>query len=243
MKTPQQKNLVQKTIEKSNEQKKENAQKLKKSAPKQQSTEPIVEIENAPIEDKTTQKPARSKTKASKKSKQKKEKFLPGEKIKDIAIDAKSYKSFSLIVLLISNILLFVVLLVMLCLVHNGWICFAFVCLFGLCVWWSICQLCKAKYQKVYALYDNCIVVKSIVVYAIIKFKDVCDVEPCLSLRDKVHKTAPHGLAFYLSPNHKTKIIIGFIDEDLTALSSQIKTLVEQTKQKEKEKLIKQEQI
>lgn len=173
----------------------------------------------------------------NKKIKQKKEKFLPGEKIKDIEIDLKSYKQFSLIVLLISDIMLFAVLLVMLCLVHNWWICLIFVLLFGLCVWWSVDQLCKAKYQKVYALHDNCIVVKSIVVYAIIKLEDICDVEPCHSLRDKLHKTDAHALAFYLSPKHKNKIVIGFINEDLNALTEQIKELIKQAKQKKLEKL------
>lgn len=219
MKTEKQKNLIQKAIE--------------KTAQSNPSAKANNKGDNATMP-KTKNK---SKTKNIKVPKQEKEKFLPGEKLKDIEIDTKSYKRFSLIVLLISNIMLFAVLLVMLCLVHNWWICLIFVVLFALCVWWSISQLCRSKYQKVYALHDNCIVIKSIVVYAIIKFEDICDVEPCRSLRDKLHKTEAHGLAFYMSPRHKNKIVIGFINEDLNALTEQIKNLTKQAKQKQLEKL------
>lgn len=215
----EQKNLIQKAIEKST---KTNANTKVESNNKKEG----VEMSKTKV-----------KNNQNKKIKQKKEKFLPGEKIKDIEIDTKSYKQFSLIVLLISDIMLFAVLLVMLCLVHNWWICLIFVLLFGLCIWWSVNQLCRAKYQKVYALYDNCIVVKSIVVYAIIKLEDICDVEPCRSLRDKLHKADAHALAFYLSPRHKNKIVIGFINEDLNALTEQIKDLSKQAKQKQLEKL------
>ena len=93
----EQKNLIQKAIEKSTKSK-----------------------ANTKVESNKKEGVKMSKSKISnqnKKTKQKKEKFLPGEKIKDIEIDLKSYKQFSLIVLLISDIMLFAVLLVMLCMI------------------------------------------------------------------------------------------------------------------------------
>lgn len=170
-------------------------------------------------------------TSKKKMKKIKQETFLPISPIRDIDINEKKYSALYITFFIIVCALLLVCVISMIVAIQIWWVWLLDVCIYGYCFWACYCQFKKVKNEQVYTIYQNCIVIKSLLIDTIIKFEDICEVAPYKTLMDKLTNRTNHSIAIYLDPKRKQKVVIGFIEEDLQNLSDEIKALSEKFQQ------------
>lgn len=169
--------------------------------------------------------------KQKKNKKHKKEKFIPTDKIKNIKINTKKYLTTYIIFMICSCSILLAMVISMMILIPIWWVWLIDLTLLAFCLWRAVRLCLDVKNQSIYTLYSNCIVVQSLILYTVVELKDICDVTPCPTHKEKNNNISAHSIAIYLAPKHKNKVVIGFIDEDVNLLCEQIIALATKCKE------------
>lgn len=174
------------------------------------------------------------KHKKKKKQKQKQEKIVPTDKIRNIQIKKKQYFVTYLTVLALACTLLLGMIIFLMTQIRVWWIWLIDLSLLGFCIWRCVHLCVRVNNQSIYTIYSNCIVIRSMMLDTVIENKNIYDVAPFRNWADKLNKKPAHSIAIYLDPKHKDKVVIGFLDEDLTTLSNEILTVANKCKAERK---------
>ena len=174
------------------------------------------------------------KHKKKKKQRQKQEKIVPTDKIRNIQIKKKQYFVTYLTVLALACTLLLGMIIFLMTQIRAWWIWLIDLSLLGFCIWRCVHLCVRVNNQSIYTIYSNCIVIRSMMLDTVIENKNIYDVAPFRNWVDKLNKKPAHSIAIYLDPKHKDKVVIGFLDEDLTTLSNEILTVANKCKAERK---------
>lgn len=186
------------------------------------------------VQNKNMQKKEKTVKKQETRKKQKPQKIVPTDKIRNIQIKKKQYFATYLTVLAIACTLLLGMVIFLMTQIRVWWVWLIDLSLLGFCIWRCVHLCVRVNNQSIYTIYSNCIVIRSMMLDTVIENKNIYDVAPFRNWADKLNKKPAHSIAIYLAPKHKDKVVIGFLDEDLTALSNEILAVANKCKIEDK---------
>lgn len=156
------------------------------------------------------------------KTKQTKEKLDLGAKINDIDISLHHQKAMLITFLVLANLLLVVSLIVLIVLINTWYVwLIAVLALAGCCVY-SVFTYLKGRYSHNYTLYENYLVIKSMMFDANIETRKIVDVKIKRTFFDRLFRLKTFSIVVYYQAFIINKVTLFFVKEDASVVVREI---------------------
>ena len=166
--------------------------------------------------------------------KTKREELVPGKLIKEITIDEHQHLFWLAVLLILSNILLLFAVIYLVIQFMKWYIWLIDICVLVYCIVQSVRTYKNSSKIRVYLLYNNCLVVKSLLYDTAIDLSQVFEVKPKRTLMDKLAKKDTGSIEIFIKSKSRDKIILRYINEDIDKLCQQILDLANECRHEKK---------
>ena len=166
--------------------------------------------------------------------KTKREELVPGKLIKEITIDEHQHLFWLAVLLILSNILLLFAVIYLVIQFMKWYIWLIDICVLVYCIVQSVRTYKNSSKIRVYLLYNNCLVVKSLLYDTAIDLSQVFEVKPKRTLMDKLAKKDTGSIEIFIKSKSRDKIILRYINEDIDKLCQQILDLANECRLEKK---------
>ena len=164
----------------------------------------------------------------------KREELVPGKLIKEITIDEHQHLFWLAVLLILSNILLLFAVIYLVIQFMKWYIWLIDICVLVYCIVQSVRTYKNSSKIRVYLLYNNCLVVKSLLYDTAIDLSQVFEVKPKRTLMDKLAKKDTGSIEIFIKSKSRDKIILRYINEDIDKLCQQILDLANECRLEKK---------
>ena len=154
--------------------------------------------------------------------KKKEEEFQIGKFIKEIEIDEHQHLFWLSVLLILANIVLLVSIVYLVVKFMKWYIWLIDICILVFCILQSIRTYKNSKKMRVYAIHENCLIIKSLMYDTVIELSNIFDVKPKRTLYDIFDKKGVRSLELLIKSKSRDKIILRFINEDVYKLAQEI---------------------
>ena len=162
--------------------------------------------------------------------KTKQEELQPGNYIKEIEIDEHQHLFWLAILLILSNILLLFAVIYLVVEFMKWYIWLLDICILVYCIIQSVRTYKNSSKIRIYSLYDNCLVIKSLLYDTTIDLSQIFEVKPKRTLFDKLANKGTRSIEILIKSKSRDKIILRYINEDINKLCQQILDLANKCK-------------
>lgn len=170
--------------------------------------------------------------------KENKDELQPRNFIKEIKIDEHQHLLWLAVLLILSNILLLFAVIYLVVKFMRWYIWILDICILVYCIVQSVRTYKNSSKMRVYSLYDNCLVVKSLLYDTVIDLSQVFEVKPKRTLCDRLAKNGKMSVEILIKSKSRDKIILRHINEDITELCQQILDLANKCREEKREILL-----
>ncbi len=154
--------------------------------------------------------------------KKKEEEFQIGKFIKEIEIDEHQHLFWLSVLLILANIVLLISIVYLVVKFMKWYIWLIDICILVFCILQSIRTYKNSKKMRVYAIHENCLIIKSLMYDTVIELSNIFDVKPKRTLYDIFAKKGVRSLELLIKSKSRDKIILRFINEDVYKLAQEI---------------------
>lgn len=168
----------------------------------------------------------------------KKEEFQVGKFIREIEIDEHQHLFWLGVFLILANILLLIAVIYLVIQFMKWYIWILDICVLVFCIVQSVRTYKNAKKIRVYAIHDNCLIVKSLMYDTVIDLSQIYDAKPKKTVYDRLSKKGVRSLALLIKSKSRDKIILRFINEDVEKLAQEILDLANEARLKKQLNLV-----
>ncbi len=162
--------------------------------------------------------------------KNKQEEFKIGKFIREIEIDEHQHLFWLGVFLILANIFLLFAVIYLVVQFMKWYIWILDICILVFCIVQSVRTYKNAKKIRVYAIHENCLIIKSLMYDTVIDLAQVFEVKRKKTLYDWLSKKGVRSLELLIKSRSRDKIILRFINEDIDKLAQELLDLANEAR-------------
>lgn len=162
--------------------------------------------------------------------KNKQEEFKIGKFIREIEIDEHQHLFWLGVFLILANIFLLFAVIYLVVQFMKWYIWILDICILVFCIVQSVRTYKNAKKIRVYAIHENCLIIKSLMYDTVIDLAQVFEVKRKKTLYDWLSKKGVRSLELLIKSRSRDKIMLRFINEDIDKLAQELLDLANEAR-------------